>query len=279
MLSNSAKGRIALSWIASLSEVRQLFLDRKLVKILKQILTYKPSFENEKKDCIFRWVLIVFETRKNNCLSTTLKGDGMADQKATNIKWHHGKITKEDRLKLMKQRGVTIWLTGLSGSGKSTIAVELEHALIENKHQAYILDGDNIRHGLNKNLGFSPEDRSENIRRIGEVAKLFTDANIITITAFISPYREDRDNARALQKDGEFIEVYVKCPLDVCEQRDTKGLYKKARAGEVKEFTGISAPYEEPSDPELTIDSSELSVEESTRAILNHLEEKGFVKF
>jgi adenylylsulfate kinase len=179
----------------------------------------------------------------------------------------------------MKQRGVTIWLTGLSGSGKSTIAVELEHALIENKHQAYILDGDNIRHGLNKNLGFSPEDRSENIRRIGEVAKLFTGANIITITAFISPYREDRNNARALQKEGEFIEVYVKCPLDVCEQRDTKGLYKKARAGEVKEFTGISAPYEEPSDPELTIDSSELSVEESTRAILNYLEEKGFVKF
>ncbi|MFQ5965104.1 MAG: adenylyl-sulfate kinase [Candidatus Scalinduaceae bacterium] len=203
----------------------------------------------------------------------------MAEQKATNIKWHHGKITKEDRRKLMKQRGVTIWLTGLSGSGKSTIAVELEHALVENKHQAYILDGDNIRHGLNKNLGFSPEDRSENIRRIGEVAKLFTDANILTITAFISPYKEDRDNARALQKEGEFIEVYVKCPLDVCEQRDTKGLYKKARAGEVKEFTGISAPYEEPSDPELTIDSSELSIEESTRAILNYLEEKGFVKF
>ncbi len=203
----------------------------------------------------------------------------MTEQKATNIKWHHGKITKEDRRKLMKQRGVIIWLTGLSGSGKSTIAVELEHALVENKQQAYILDGDNIRHGLNKNLGFSPEDRSENIRRIGEVAKLFVDANIITITAFISPYREDRDSARALANEGEFIEVYVKCPLDVCEQRDTKGLYKKARAGEVKKFTGISAPYEEPSNPELTIDSSELSVEESTRVILNYLEEKGFVKF
>lgn len=203
----------------------------------------------------------------------------MTEQKATNIKWHHGRITKEDRRKLMKQRGVVIWLTGLSGSGKSTIAVELEHALVENKQQAYILDGDNIRHGLNKNLGFSPEDRSENIRRIGEVAKLFVDANIITITAFISPYREDRDSARALAKEGEFIEVYVKCPLDVCEQRDTKGLYKKARAGEVKKFTGISAPYEEPSNPEITIDSSELSVEESTRVILNYLEEKGFVKF
>ena len=203
----------------------------------------------------------------------------MTEQKATNIKWHHGRITKEDRRKLIKQRGVVIWLTGLSGSGKSTIAVELEHALVENKQQAYILDGDNIRHGLNKNLGFSPEDRSENIRRIGEVAKLFVDANIITITAFISPYREDRDSARALANEGEFIEVYVKCPLDVCEQRDTKGLYKKARAGEVKKFTGISAPYEEPSNPELTIDSSELSVEESTRVILNYLEEKGFVKF
>ena len=203
----------------------------------------------------------------------------MTQQKATNIKWHHGKITKEDRIKLMKQKGVTIWLTGLSGSGKSTIAVELEHALLENGHQAYILDGDNIRHGLNKNLGFSPEDRSENIRRIGEVAKLFTDANIITITAFISPYRQDRENARKLQKDGEFIEVYVKCPLEVCEQRDTKGLYKKARAGEVKEFTGISAPYEEPVNHEITIDTSKMPVEESTRAIIKYLEETGYVKF
>ncbi len=203
----------------------------------------------------------------------------MAGQKATNIKWHHGKITKVDRVKLLNQKGVTIWLTGLSGSGKSTIAVELEHALIENRHQAYILDGDNIRHGLNKNLGFSPEDRTENIRRIGEVAKLFTDVGIITITAFLSPYREDRDAVRRLLSDGEFIEVYVKCPLDVCEERDTKGLYKKARAGEVKDFTGISAPYEEPLNPELTIDSSKLTVEESTRAVLNYLEEKGYVKF
>jgi len=203
----------------------------------------------------------------------------MAGQKSTNIKWHHGKITKEDRVKLLNQKGVTIWLTGLSGSGKSTIAVELEHALIENRHQAYILDGDNIRHGLNKNLGFSPEDRTENIRRIGEVAKLFTEAGIITITAFIAPYREDRDAVRKLLHNGEFIEVYVKCPLDVCEERDTKGLYKKARAGEVKDFTGISAPYEEPLKPELTIDSSKLTVEESTRTVLNYLEEKGYVKF
>ena len=203
----------------------------------------------------------------------------MAEQKATNIKWHHGKITKEDRVKLLNQKGATIWLTGLSGSGKSTIAVELEHALIENKHQAYILDGDNIRHGLNKNLGFSPEDRTENIRRIGEVAKLFTEANIITIAAFVSPYREDRDNVRKLLGHGEFVEIYVNCSLEVCETRDTKGLYKKARAGEVKDFTGISAPYEEPLNPELTIDSSTLSVEESAREILNYLEEKGYVTF
>ncbi|KKO19870.1 MAG: adenylyl-sulfate kinase [Candidatus Brocadia sp.] len=203
----------------------------------------------------------------------------MTVQKATNIKWHHGKITKDDRVKLMKQKGVTIWLTGLSGSGKSTIAVELEHALLENKHLAYILDGDNIRHGLNKNLGFSPEDRTENIRRIGEVAKLFTDANMIAITAFISPYRQDRDNVRKLLKGGEFIEIYIQCPLEVCEQRDTKGLYKKARAGEVKEFTGISAPYEEPLHPELTVDTSKMTVDESTRAILNYLEAKGYVKF
>ena len=203
----------------------------------------------------------------------------MAEQKATNVKWHHGKITKEERAKLLNQKGATIWLTGLSGSGKSTIAVELEHALIENKHQAFILDGDNIRHGLNKNLGFSPEDRTENIRRIGEVAKLFTEANIITIAAFVSPYREDRDNVRKLLGDGEFIEIYVKCSLEVCEERDTKGLYKKARAGEVKDFTGISAPYEEPLNPELTIDSSKLSIEESTRTILDYLEAKGYVVF
>ncbi len=201
----------------------------------------------------------------------------MTQTKSTNITWHHGKITREDREKLMGQKGVTIWLTGLSGSGKSTIAVELEHALIENNHQAYILDGDNVRHGLNKNLGFSPEDRTENIRRIGEVAKLFTDANVVTVTAFISPYKADRDEVRKLLSDGEFIEVYVKCPLDVCEERDTKGLYKKARAGEIKGFTGIDAPYEEPDNAELTLDTSELSVEDSTRAILAYLVEKGYV--
>ncbi len=202
----------------------------------------------------------------------------MTQTKSTNITWHSGKISKEDRKAKMEQRGVTIWLTGLSGSGKSTIAVELEHALIENNHHAYILDGDNVRHGLNKNLGFSPEDRTENIRRIGEVAKLFTDANLITVTAFISPYRADRDEARALLGDGEFVEVYIKCPVEVCEQRDVKGLYKKARAGEIKEFTGISAPYEEPENAELVVDTSELSVEDATRKIIAYLEQEGYVE-
>jgi adenylylsulfate kinase len=203
----------------------------------------------------------------------------MSEQKSTNIKWHYGKVTKDDRIQLLKQRGIILWLTGLSGAGKSTIAVELEHALLENGHHAYVLDGDNIRHGLNKNLGFSPEDRSENIRRIGEVAKLFCDANLITITAFISPYRQDRDNVRAIQRVGEFIEVFVKCPIDVCEARDTKGLYKKARTGEIKEFTGISAPYEEPINPEIILDTSKIALEECVRTILGYLEERGYITF
>ncbi len=202
----------------------------------------------------------------------------MTQTKSSNITWHSGKISKEDRKAKMGQKGVTIWLTGLSGSGKSTIAVELEHALIENNHHAYILDGDNVRHGLNKNLGFSPEDRTENIRRIGEVAKLFTDANLITVTAFISPYRADRDEARSLLGEGEFVEVYIKCPVEVCEQRDVKGLYKKARAGVIKEFTGISAPYEEPENAELVIDTSELSVEDATRKIIAYLAAEGYVE-
>src|SRR5712691_9252945 len=186
----------------------------------------------------------------------------MAEQKATNIVWHQGAITREDREKLNCHRGCTVWLTGLSGSGKSTIAVELEKHLWTRGVRAYILDGDNIRHGLNKNLGFSPEVRTENIRRIGEVAKLFTDAGMAAITAFISPYRADRDQVRALMPD-DFVEVFVDCPLEVCEQRDVKGLYQKARAGQIKEFTGISAPYEAPGKPELTIRTDAQSVEDS----------------
>jgi len=201
----------------------------------------------------------------------------MAEQKATNIVWHQGAVTRSDREKLNGHRGCTVWFTGLSGSGKSTIAVELEKHLWTRGVRAYILDGDNIRHGLNKNLGFSPEDRTENIRRIGEVAKLFTDAGIAAVTAFISPYRADRDQVRALMQPGDFIEVFVDCPLEVCEQRDVKGLYQKARAGQIKEFTGISAPYEAPANPELTIRTHTQSVEDSAKQILAHLEGKGVV--
>jgi adenylylsulfate kinase len=202
----------------------------------------------------------------------------MAEQKATNIVWHQGAITREDRQQLNGHRGCTVWLTGLSGSGKSTIAVELEKRLLERGVRTYILDGDNVRHGLNKNLGFSPEDRTENIRRIGEVAKLFSDAGLVALTAFISPYRADRDQVRAIMQPGEFIEVFVDCPVEVCEQRDVKGLYKKARAGEIKEFTGISAPYEAPSKPEMVIETSGQSVEKSALQILAYLERQGIVR-
>jgi len=199
----------------------------------------------------------------------------MAEQKATNIVWHEGAVTRADREKLNGHKGCTVWLTGLSGSGKSTIAVDLEKRLAERGVRTYILDGDNIRHGLNKNLGFSPEDRTENIRRIGEVAKLFTDAGIVTITAFISPYRADRDQVRTIMADGDFIEAHVDCPVETCEERDVKGLYKKARAGEIPEFTGISAPYEAPAKPELVIRTKDQSVEESSNQVLAFLEKRG----
>jgi len=198
------------------------------------------------------------------------------DVKSTNITWHHAAITHEDRVRLNGHRSAVIWYTGLSGSGKSTLAHAVEEALFDKGCRTYVLDGDNIRHGLNKNLGFSPADREENIRRIGEVAKLFMDAGIIAMTAFISPYRADRDKARALAGDN-FIEVYVKCDIDVCEQRDTKGLYKKARAGEVKEFTGISAPYEEPLDPELIVDTAKETLAESMQKVLALLQARGIV--
>ncbi len=201
----------------------------------------------------------------------------MAEQKATNIVWHQGAVTRDDRAQLNGHRGCTVWLTGLSGAGKSTIAVDLEKRLLERGVRTYILDGDNIRHGLNKNLGFSPEDRTENIRRIGEVAKLFTDAGLVAVTAFISPYRADRDQVRALMPAGDFVEVFIDCPVEVCEQRDVKGLYKKARAGEIKEFTGISAPYEAPEKPELVLNTAGQSVEESARQIVAYLERQGVV--
>jgi adenylylsulfate kinase len=184
-------------------------------------------------------------------------------------------VERKDREKLLGQRGATLWLTGLSGSGKSTVAVAAEKALLQRGHLAYVLDGDNVRHGLNKNLGFSPEDRTENIRRIAEVAKLFTDAGVIALTSFISPYRADRDAARAIFAPGDFVEIHVSTALETCESRDPKGLYKKARAGQIPEFTGISAPYEAPERPELVLDTGALSVEESVAALLRYLEEKG----
>ncbi len=193
--------------------------------------------------------------------------------KSRNIVWHPGAVTREDREAIDGHKGRTIWLTGLSASGKSTIAVDLEKRLWDRTVRAFVLDGDNVRHGLNQDLGFSPADRTENIRRIGEVAKLFTEAGMIVITAFISPYRADRDQVRAIMKPGDFMEVYVRCSLDVCEQRDPKGLYKKARAGQVPEFTGISAPYEAPLTPELVLPSDTLSVDESVARILASLDQ------
>ncbi len=201
----------------------------------------------------------------------------MAEQKSTNITWHERQVDRSARERLLKQRGVTIWLTGLSGSGKSTVAVATEHALAERGRLVYVLDGDNVRHGLNTNLGFSPEDRTENIRRIGEVAKLFTDAGIITLTSFISPYRADRDAVREIMHPGDFIEVLVDASLETCEARDVKGLYQKARAGEIPEFTGISAPYEAPEKPEVVLDTNERSVEESVSELIGYLEEKGYL--
>jgi adenylylsulfate kinase len=198
--------------------------------------------------------------------------------KATNITWHEGHVSREEREKLLDQQGALIWFTGLSGSGKSTIAYTLEHALVQRGHLAYVLDGDNIRHGLNKNLGFSAEDREENIRRIGEVANLFADAGIVTLTAFISPYRKDRDINRELLGQGRFFEVFCKAPLEVCEQRDPKGLYKKARAGEIKGFTGIDDPYEEPLHPDLVIQTDQTSPQEATVALIELLEKHGKIK-
>jgi len=196
--------------------------------------------------------------------------------KSTNITWHAANIGKADRERMNGHKAVVLWFTGLSGSGKSTLAHAVEEALYKRGCRTYVLDGDNVRHGLNKNLGFSPQDRAENIRRIGEVANLFIEAGVIAMTAFISPYREDRDNARAIAKDA-FIEVYVKCDLAVCEARDTKGLYKKARAGEVKEFTGISAPYEEPLKPEVIVDTAQETLEESAAKVLAYLEAQAII--
>ena len=201
----------------------------------------------------------------------------MSEPKSKNITWHHGLVERGEREKRNKNRGVILWYTGLSGSGKSTIANEVEKKIFEGGYHTYVLDGDNIRFGLNSNLGFSPEDRTENIRRIGEVAKLFVDAGIIVSTAFISPYREDRDRVRSIVEDGDMVEIFVECDIAICEQRDAKGLYKKARAGEIKEFTGISATYEEPAHAELTIDSGKHSVEECAQMVIDYLKKNNYL--
>ncbi|HOC68733.1 MAG TPA: adenylyl-sulfate kinase [Candidatus Hydrogenedentes bacterium] len=201
----------------------------------------------------------------------------MADTiKATNITWHHHTISREEREEHNGHQSAVLWFTGLSASGKSSIAQALQAVLFEHGCQSYVLDGDNIRHGLNKDLGFSPEDREENIRRIGEVAALFSDAGFIVSTAFISPYRADRDKVRQLCGEG-FIEVYVRCPVDVCADRDPKGLYQKAREGKIPEFTGISAPYEEPQHPELILDTAALSLEDCVRVVVEYLQSRGIL--
>lgn len=198
--------------------------------------------------------------------------------KDENIIWHNQSITKEKRLTLLNQKPCILWFTGLSGSGKSTIANAVELELFKRGRKTYLLDGDNVRHGLNKDLGFSEQDRIENIRRIGEVAKLFVDSGLIVLTAFISPFKSDRQIARSLVKYDEFIEVFIDTPLEVCEQRDPKGLYKKARDGAIKNFTGISSPYEAPEDPQIHIKTDEHSIEECVDIVINYLIKFGYVK-
>lgn len=202
----------------------------------------------------------------------------MSEQKSNNLTWHIGSVTRAERQALLHQKGVTVWLTGLSGSGKSTIAVILEQMLLHRHKHAYRLDGDNVRMGLNRNLGFSAEDRAENIRRIGEVAKLFTDAGVIVIASFISPYRRDRETLRTGMKPGEFVEVYIHTSLQEAERRDPKGLYKKARAGEIKGFTGIDDPYEPPEHPEILIETEKQSAEQSAIQILTFLEQHEYLQ-
>ncbi len=191
--------------------------------------------------------------------------------------WHEGYVQPEDFERRNGHRGAVVWFTGLSGAGKSTIAREVEWRLFEMGKHVFVLDGDNVRHGLNRDLGFSPKDREENIRRVGEVAKLFRNAGMIVLTAFISPYRKDREQVRKLLPEGDFLEIYVKCGVDTCIQRDPKGLYQKALRGEIPEFTGISAPYEPPEDPELVLDTEQMSVEECVDAVIDLLDRRGIL--
>ncbi len=197
---------------------------------------------------------------------------------STNIVWHEASISKSERREKNEHHSFILWFTGLSASGKSSIANAVARKLFERGNHSFVLDGDNIRHGLNKNLGFDEESRKENIRRIGEVSKLFVESGQIVLTAFISPYKEDRNVVRALVEDGEFVEVYVKCSIEECERRDPKGLYKKARNEEIKNFTGISAPYEAPDNPEIIVDSEDFSIEECSEQIIQFLTSKNYIK-
>jgi len=200
----------------------------------------------------------------------------MTTPKSANLTWHGANVSSEEREQALGQKGCVLWLTGLSASGKSTIARRLEQMLLERGVTAYVLDGDNLRMGLNKDLGFSPADRTENIRRVGAVAQLFADAGTICITAFISPYRKDRDDARALNAPGRFIEVHVNTSLEACEARDPKGLYRKARLGQIPDFTGISAPYEDPASPEISLNTEGRTVDDCARDLIKALFERGF---
>jgi adenylylsulfate kinase len=197
--------------------------------------------------------------------------------KSFNTVWHKSVITRGDREKLHKHKSVVLWFTGLSGSGKSTLAHAIEERLYKNGISTYVLDGDNVRHGLCSDLSFTDSDRVENIRRIGELAKLLTDAGIITLAAFISPFKVDRDEARKRMPHGDFLEIYCQCPIEICEQRDVKGLYKKARAGEIPFFTGIDSPYEAPVRPELVINTSDISLEDSVQEVLILLIKHGVI--
>jgi adenylylsulfate kinase len=194
-----------------------------------------------------------------------------------NIRWHESLVSREQREQLNQHKSVILWFTGLSGAGKSTLAHAVEGALHERGCRTFVFDGDNVRHGLCADLGFSPEDRVENIRRVGEMSKLFIEAGVIALTAFISPYRADRDRVRALVAPGDFIEIYCHCPLEVCEQRDVKGLYAKARQGLIKDFTGISSPYEAPENPELSIDTGRLPLEGCVERVLALLQDRGVI--
>jgi len=198
--------------------------------------------------------------------------------RSPNVLWHHATVTRSDREQVNGHKSVMLWFTGLSGSGKSTVAHAVEDVLFKQGCRTYVLDGDNVRHGLNGNLGFSVEDRAENLRRVGEVGKLFVEAGVIAMAAFISPFRSERRKVRGLYPHGDFLEIYVSCPVEVCEERDVKGLYKKARAGEIKNFTGVNDPYEPPLKPEIVLKTAELRPEACVAQLLGYLRQHGILK-